>query len=354
MSLRIGIVGARRQQQGIGEHVARHLAALGADVVAIVGTRPETLGEAVLALGERHGPRVRGYLDLEAMLSAERLDAVAICSPDAFHRQHLRIALAAGVHVLCEKPLVFEPGRDSLADARSLVAGFAAAGRLLMVNQQWPYTLPAFARLHPGADGFHQPPERIEMLLCPGSRGAVMIPNAMPHVLSLLSAMTPAGGEARDILVRATGPDQAPDSQIEITFDYVHGRRATAVRAVFRQATQQPRPAGYAIDGRAVRRLIDPTDYSMCFRETDDLFALSDPPDTARSVPLPDPMPLLLGNFLRRISESNRSIDPALLDCQRLLGEVYRAAVGRMPPPLSAPHWTGRSLTGRTRTDARR
>jgi hypothetical protein len=337
--MRIGIVGARRQQQGIGEHVARHLAALDAEVVAIVGTRPETLGEAVLTLSERYGLDVRGYLDLEAMLAAERLDAVAICSPDAFHRQHLRIALAAGVHVLCEKPLVFEAGRDPLADARPLVAGFAAAGRLLMVNQQWPYTLPAFARLHPGTDWFRRPPERIEMLLCPGSRGAAMIPNALPHVLSLLLAVAPAGGEAREILVRATGPDPAPDSQIEVSFDYEHGRRATAVRAVFRQASRQPRPAGYAIDGRAVRRVIDPTDYSMRFRQTDDLFAASDPPDTARWVGLPDPLPLLLGDFLRRIVESNRSIDPALLDTQRLLGEVHRLAASRMPPPLPAPHW---------------
>lgn len=329
MPLQVGIVGARRRSQGIGEHIARHLAALGANVVAIVGTQPDTLAEARDNLCRRHGIEVRGYLDLEAMLAAERLDAVAICSPDACHRQHLRIALARGVHVLCEKPLVFEPARDSLADARPLVAGFAAARRMLMVNQQWPYTLPAFEELYPGVVDQARPPRQLEMLLCPGSTGAAMVPNALPHVLSLLLALAPVGGEACRIEVRGEGPPEAPNS-LDITFAYVHSQGTTAVRCVFRQGPTQPRPAGYAIDGYAVRRVIDATDYSMRLEAVE---------ANARSVPLPDPMSLLLTDFLRRIETATvpQPADPTLLDAQRLLCDVYRAAVAQLSPGHAAP-----------------
>lgn len=45
------------------------------------------------------------YLDYDEMLADESLDAVVIAISDAFHVPAARKALAAGKHVLCEKPL---------------------------------------------------------------------------------------------------------------------------------------------------------------------------------------------------------------------------------------------------------
>src|SRR5271155_3939275 len=45
------------------------------------------------------------YLDYGQMLADDSLDAVIIATSDAFHVPAARKAIAAGKHVLCEKPL---------------------------------------------------------------------------------------------------------------------------------------------------------------------------------------------------------------------------------------------------------
>ena len=64
---------------------------------------------AVVSVRERDfvhlPPDVRAFTSLEAMLSAETLDAVYIASPNHLHPEHVAACVAAGLDVLCEKPL---------------------------------------------------------------------------------------------------------------------------------------------------------------------------------------------------------------------------------------------------------
>jgi predicted dehydrogenase len=65
---------------------------------------------------------------LEDLLSMPGVDAVMICSPDEFHLDQIEMALKAGKHVFCEKPLMI-PEQDfnrlvaafDLADIKELV-----------------------------------------------------------------------------------------------------------------------------------------------------------------------------------------------------------------------------------------
>jgi len=93
---------------------------------------PDELRGAELAcqLGIRMVP------SYEAMF-AEGLDAVVVCTESARHREVVEQAAAAGVHVLCEKPLA-----TKLDDAAAMLRACAQAEVILMVA--YP------VRFHPG------------------------------------------------------------------------------------------------------------------------------------------------------------------------------------------------------------
>lgn len=85
-----------------------HLGALeatGLKIEAVVETCPERCEAARLAL-----PNGRVYHDLQSLLAKESdLDFVDICTPPHLHFEAARLAMHAGLHVLCEKPLVLLP-----------------------------------------------------------------------------------------------------------------------------------------------------------------------------------------------------------------------------------------------------
>ena len=71
---------------------------------------------------------------LEAALASVESDAVLLVSPPATHRPLAELSLAAGCHVLCEKPLALD-----LEDARALVHAGVRAHRHVMVTQNYRF-----------------------------------------------------------------------------------------------------------------------------------------------------------------------------------------------------------------------
>lgn len=69
-----------------------------------------------------------------SMLAQERPDVVIIGTPPHLHREHCLLALQHGAHVCCEKPFVETP-----AEAQSVLDAAEAAGRLVVVNNQYRY-----------------------------------------------------------------------------------------------------------------------------------------------------------------------------------------------------------------------
>ncbi len=283
LSPRIGLIGARRVRQGLGPFVARDLHALGAEVACVLGTSAASAERAVREL-RSFGVEASAWHDLDAMLRAGPLDALAILSPPETHESDLRAALDARLHVLCEKPFVW--GGSAPADlAAELCAAFEASGLGIVENCQWPCTLPAFARLHPGA--LEAPCERFEMRLSPASTGERMLVDSISHPLSVLQALAPdraAGLEALEF---------APEGPGALTLRFgwrtAQGLTACEVRLVRSEST--PREAGYGVNGLWAERLVRKSDYSM-------LFAAGD-----RSVELPDPLRLLLAGFVGGLAD---------------------------------------------------
>src|SRR5688500_6032475 len=74
---------------------------LGVQVTAICGSAKDARSTAA----EWGIPEVYGDYDYRALLSSPNVDVIHITSPNKIHVEQSLAALAAGKHVICEKPL---------------------------------------------------------------------------------------------------------------------------------------------------------------------------------------------------------------------------------------------------------
>jgi predicted dehydrogenase len=119
--LRAGIIGTGF----IGPVHIEGLKRLGVQVTAVCGS-----SQGARAMADQWGiPEVYGGYDYAALLRSPNVDVVHITSPNKVHVEQSLAALAAGKHVICEKPL----GMNSRETA-ALVQAAAASDRVFAVN----------------------------------------------------------------------------------------------------------------------------------------------------------------------------------------------------------------------------
>ena len=104
-----------------------HIEALrrvGVQVLGLLGSTPERGAERAARLGV-----ARAYASLEEMLADERVEIVHVTSPNHLHHPQVRQILAAGRHVVCEKPLAM-----TAQETAELVTLAEASGKVAAVN----------------------------------------------------------------------------------------------------------------------------------------------------------------------------------------------------------------------------
>ncbi|MCC6987538.1 MAG: Gfo/Idh/MocA family oxidoreductase [Acidobacteria bacterium] len=143
--MKVGIIGASFAQ-------AAYLPALrhvpGAEVVAVASARLSSAQKAASAFGVPHA-----YDDWQRMLAAHTFDLVCIATPTVQHAPQTLAAIAAGAHVLCEKPTAMHAG-----EAARMLAAAEAAGRVHMIDHE--------LRFNPNR-------ARVQALIADGSLGEV-------------------------------------------------------------------------------------------------------------------------------------------------------------------------------------
>ncbi|PIE24827.1 MAG: oxidoreductase [Planctomycetota bacterium] len=140
--LRLGILGT-------GRIAGDYLAALEEVPELELAGLCDLLPERVAALGERFG--AAQYSSLEAMLAAGSLDAVLVATPPKTHESLAVQCLAAGLHVLCEKPFAL-----GLAAAKRMLSAAKRAQRTLTMSAKFrhvPDVIEAKAKIEAGALG---------------------------------------------------------------------------------------------------------------------------------------------------------------------------------------------------------
>jgi predicted dehydrogenase len=117
-ALRSAIIGARM----VGSVHAHAVHRAGGRLAAICGSTPQSSRLAAERLGAERAATVPEILD------ADDVDVVHVCTPNRMHHQQAVQALAAGKHVICEKPLA-----TTIDDAHALVQAAGQANTVAAV-----------------------------------------------------------------------------------------------------------------------------------------------------------------------------------------------------------------------------
>ena len=117
---RVALVGCGQ----VGEVHRERLAEEPVDIVAICDPDAAALSR----MAAKITPRPRLFRSEQDLFMAQIVDGVVLCTPHGLHAAQISASLAAGVHVLCEKPFVTEA-----MQATQLVAEARAANLALFV-----------------------------------------------------------------------------------------------------------------------------------------------------------------------------------------------------------------------------
>lgn len=118
-TVKIGVVGLAWPGN---EHLKGYVACPGAETVALCD-----LDKKLLARQAKEYEVSNTFTEYKKMLTMPELDAVSICVPNDLHKPMTLAALAAGKHVLCEKPPAL-----SAKEAQAMAAAARKARRILM------------------------------------------------------------------------------------------------------------------------------------------------------------------------------------------------------------------------------
>lgn len=131
--LRVAVIGMHmgtRHTQGIQRY--------GAEIAAICDINPVTLK----TFGDQCNiPEDRRYLDYHDILARKDIDVAIIATPDQLHLRMTEEFLAAGMHVMCEKPLALTRG-----ELEGIIAATRRTDRKFMVGQICRFS-PSFCKM---------------------------------------------------------------------------------------------------------------------------------------------------------------------------------------------------------------
>ncbi len=112
---------------GMGFNDIRTIAGLGENIVALCDVDAQYAGKAFEAF-----PKARRWKDVRKMLDEQKdIDAVMIATPDHLHAPITMMALKAGKHVYCQKPLT-----HTVHEARQIAKAAAEAGVATQMGNQ--------------------------------------------------------------------------------------------------------------------------------------------------------------------------------------------------------------------------
>lgn len=275
------------------------------------------------------------YTDAEAMLAAERPDIVHVLTPPQTHDPLVRAALAAGAHVVCEKPMT-----GSAAETAGLLEAAREAGKVVVESRNLLWNDPVLELLAMVRAGRLGEVRECEVLLTldflAGPFGdlnldgpGVALPGGavhdfLPHLVYLFQALTGAGQANRVMgeYMNRSGNARAGYDFCDVLL------RAGAVRGRLRVATDVA-PSAFRVILRGSKGSAETDLYNPFLRFEGD-------PDTGKRYPLGQMRAGLslaragLANLRNKIGQHG-----ATHGLPRMLAAIYAAIREGRDPPIT-------------------
>jgi hypothetical protein len=266
--LNVSIIGAGRARNGIGEYIGKYFHQHGAKVTSVLGTTEQTSLQASLAL-RKYGIEARPYTNFDEMVGSEKPDAVVIASPSSTHYEYLLKSLNSELHVFCEKPFIWGNGMD-IEKRMEEIFGKARERKLtIAMNSQWPFSLEDYEKVCGGVE--IKEANHFFIRMSPFSPGRVMIPESVPHPLSLLYCRLGAG-EIQNLNFESEG-----EGEMTIRFTYLFGTRTCHVVIKLVHQKTPPRDFSFGFNGKIVFRSLDLENYEIYFNYGEKRLRIVDP-----------------------------------------------------------------------------
>ncbi|MGD9497853.1 MAG: Gfo/Idh/MocA family protein [Armatimonadota bacterium] len=125
-TIRIGAIGSGGNARG---HMRRMVGIAGVELVAIADPSEEAI-KAAVAQVEGAG-KLPVFENHKEMLEQVEMDAVVISTPHTLHYEQIMDSLGAGLHVLCEKPMVC-----NTTHAQRVIEEWRKSGKVMGVSYQ--------------------------------------------------------------------------------------------------------------------------------------------------------------------------------------------------------------------------
>ena len=266
--MKVAIIGAARNINGIGEYIAKYLLVHDVEVSCVLGSTQASSSSAAANLNNKYGMKPKAYTDFSKMMQESPIDCVAIASPSHTHKDYIDKCVGAGVHIFCEKPFISPDMPHQDAWIENAFNRAQEKGIVIAMNSQWPFCLPFYEELCGMTDS-----ERINefsIRLSPLSLGREMIPDSVPHALSLLYCA--AGSGIMEDLTFDKG-----DDTLMIRFNYLAEQTRCAVMIEMVRETEQPRTFSFGFNGCVARRHIDLKTYTLHLTYGDKILKIADP-----------------------------------------------------------------------------
>ena len=265
--MKVSIIGAGRNNNGIGEYIAKYFHKNKATVISVLGTTNKTARHAATRL-KRYGIQASAYTDFYRMIEEERPDSVVIASPLPTHFEYLIKSVDASMNVFCEKPFIWNKNDDQLKPIDFFFQKAEGRNLKIAMNSQWPFSIPYYETLCGSID--RKKTDTFFMHLSPMVAGKEMILDSVPHALSILYF---ALGKGKIIKVDV----ESYENKIIIRFIYNTNSNNCEVLIRLEREERQPRSFKFGFNDKIVYRVLNLKDYGIYFKYLDKTLKVVDP-----------------------------------------------------------------------------